>query len=560
MATLAQTFRSDFDAPTRTRGEHYARSGRVTKLVMHGPRHFTALVKGSDLYEVDVLVDGDEDGSGFPVDDITSECACPVGYNCKHGVAALVIWAAKVGHSLAPMPALTAQNRSAPPAQPAELFPGLAAVRNRAWRGGDPQVQVWLAELGNRQRAAGANGEGQWLVFNAEPTDDGLRIMPLLCRRLKSGARSAGKRFSSHDAFLNRPPECATAEDERLVKLLDSVSKGRSSWRDWRRRGPEAFPAAVLEQALATGRLHWGGDLGAPLTRLDAITAQPALAQQRQAAPRDAGRRPGSRPGAAAGRSALGARRWRPGAAHLQPAAGPAAQPDPHAVDGGGRGAHLRHRPGRGRARTRRPGTAAAGRSHAAPARRPRAPPLVCARPAPRARRGPRRGHLPLRRPGGGVRRRPDRRWRGRPADPAPPRQRARAQRRAAALRHRRCGRHTACRPRRCAAPAPPCCGRAAPTCSRRATTRSPCRPRCWPPCAAAAGRSAAPTSARSPRSTSAASPPRSRSAPAATGSSCTSAWRSPVSASTWCRCSPRCWPAARKRGSACRAAAATSR
>ncbi|MBA3936497.1 MAG: DEAD/DEAH box helicase [Planctomycetes bacterium] len=273
MPSLAHAFRSDFDAPTRTRGERYARCGYVTALVPSNPREFCATVEGSTAYELEVSILGDDDAPDFDVQAIVAQCSCPVGLNCKHAVAALLVWASTQGHSLVPGPGRAAPPPK-PPAQLPDLFPGVSALRDRAWRNSDPDVRAWLADWhdGGRLRA---EGDGtQHLVHVVNNSDEaGLSIVPVVCRRLKSGARGLAKRFSSYDAFLHNPPRCAGRDDERLVAMLRGLSLGRGWQFSSVGRERETMPAALLEMALDTGRAHWGSYQGPALVRLPPITA-----------------------------------------------------------------------------------------------------------------------------------------------------------------------------------------------------------------------------------------------------------------------------------------------
>jgi superfamily II DNA or RNA helicase len=74
-----------FDANTVARGQAYFRGGRVTDLQPLNATAFTAIVRGSQQYQV-VLA---RDGASW-----TGSCTCPIGVACKHVVAAALQWIA----------------------------------------------------------------------------------------------------------------------------------------------------------------------------------------------------------------------------------------------------------------------------------------------------------------------------------------------------------------------------------------------------------------------------------------------------------------------------------
>ena len=77
-----QRFLSLVDAPTRARGREYFINGHVQSVTCEDPDHlYSAAVQGGDAYKVRLeFADGDWG----------SHCTCPVGIDCKHGVAALM--------------------------------------------------------------------------------------------------------------------------------------------------------------------------------------------------------------------------------------------------------------------------------------------------------------------------------------------------------------------------------------------------------------------------------------------------------------------------------------
>lgn len=83
-----------FGAKTLTRGKGYQSSGRVNEVVRVEPDCILGRVSGSRTYAVRVELDRPEDG-WIPVTD----CTCPVGMSCKHAVALILEYIARMRDS-----------------------------------------------------------------------------------------------------------------------------------------------------------------------------------------------------------------------------------------------------------------------------------------------------------------------------------------------------------------------------------------------------------------------------------------------------------------------------
>jgi superfamily II DNA or RNA helicase len=97
-----QAHLAKFDANALRRGQDYFRTGRVIDLQPLNATVITAIVRGTQPYEV-VL---SRDGASW-----TGSCSCPIGVGCKHVVAAALQWIAQLGP--APAGAHTAGRASA---------------------------------------------------------------------------------------------------------------------------------------------------------------------------------------------------------------------------------------------------------------------------------------------------------------------------------------------------------------------------------------------------------------------------------------------------------------
>ena len=123
-----QDIRAAFDAATFQRGAHYAAAGAVRGLELGaGGKQLWAQVRGTQRrpYRVQVTV---SDGRGRR---IVSYCNCPVGAQCKHGVAVMLA-ALRADRPAASMPS-PKPPAPRPPAAPPDPLAG--------------PVGAWLARL-----------------------------------------------------------------------------------------------------------------------------------------------------------------------------------------------------------------------------------------------------------------------------------------------------------------------------------------------------------------------------------------------------------------------------
>ena len=180
------------------RGNGYYRNRRVLKVEVKRQNALTwlvyAMVRGSQLYQQNIAISKDTEY-------FSGECSCPVGYNCKHVVAALL----SIVDS--------------------DLLGQLVSHSN--------PVDEWLDQLGelDKQRLSGKDKEskqsqsGSRLLYLLE-TDSEVRmdlyVQPKKVRLLKSGDYGKAAAYSLEapgygyysDRFL-------TPEDKDIAQLLD---------------------------------------------------------------------------------------------------------------------------------------------------------------------------------------------------------------------------------------------------------------------------------------------------------------------------------------------------
>ena len=97
-------------AETRRRGQQYHANGQVIALDCVRPnKSYVAVVQGQEAYDVALKITGKV---------WTSQCSCPMGYDCKHAVAAMLELQQGVLAEAEPTPirVAPARNGSAPPA------------------------------------------------------------------------------------------------------------------------------------------------------------------------------------------------------------------------------------------------------------------------------------------------------------------------------------------------------------------------------------------------------------------------------------------------------------
>ncbi|MBA3847724.1 MAG: SWIM zinc finger family protein, partial [Planctomycetes bacterium] len=271
MPELSALIDRDFDRGTIDRGLAYWRNGYVGELREgQGPTHVEVIVSGSEDYEVQIQWSGLNVGrDGISVDEVSGECTCPIGWRCKHVVAALAEWAARLGFPP------NARRRQAPAARRAqrnevevEPFPELDHLAARKWHDVNADAQRWSDDLRGRayEEARARVGE---LFFVLAARGSRLALDVVGGRRLKSGAMGVGKRFGHIRQVGSRAGrDYATEDDVDLIAMLLPFAGEYDG--DKLLRRPPAF---LIEHLLATGRCHWLDFHNTPLRLLEPVPA-----------------------------------------------------------------------------------------------------------------------------------------------------------------------------------------------------------------------------------------------------------------------------------------------
>ncbi|WP_042690717.1 DEAD/DEAH box helicase [Azospirillum sp. B506] len=258
------------DPGTFERGQHYWKAGRVSEVEAkrgRGDRWLVvSSVRGSSRtpYRQEVTVDI----TRGVLRRLEGSCDCPVGYNCKHVIAALLTWRERLSAPSQVGPAPT------PPMRPPAPVPA------------EPELSAPVKELLSRLTAAALRDGGDryadtvrkrlLYVLNLGDSRSGERI--LLLRIVSVTLRKDGQ-FANDDKPYDAPQfnslntaKFVTPADHDLLK---AVSRNGQSVAQEFRLAPETAPW-LIERMLPTGRLYWQDfRKGAPLRPGPAMSGTP---------------------------------------------------------------------------------------------------------------------------------------------------------------------------------------------------------------------------------------------------------------------------------------------
>ena len=254
----AKLITKNFDSATVGRGRGYWQQGRVRSVEwMPGGKLPTivAQVKGSaGNYNQTIRID-------FDREDIDGDCSCPVGYNCKHVVAALLAINAAPSESGADEPHTfgdassayseehdTTLTRSASPSR--RLPPSLPLPYS---------IELWLTQVAAAQTNQGEAypaDVAQRILYIFEPTrhqtDQGGVVRIFKARVKKSGEYTGVSSYNNTSAYFT-PPRYMLQSDVRILRQL-SANTGRGYSFEFPLVG---IDAALVRVIVATGRAFW---------------------------------------------------------------------------------------------------------------------------------------------------------------------------------------------------------------------------------------------------------------------------------------------------------------
>ena len=233
----AALLREDCGDGAYVRGNDYFKQGRVESLRVTRPDHagirLRAVTRGSGhlLYEQEIEIKRSHHGIA-----IKGFCDCPVGYNCKHVVAACLAYR----HSEEP---------------------------RKARPDGASAFTAWLEQFSSPGAAVEEEGGGtaEHLLYSLTPGEDGaIDVSFTIARRKRDGHFGKGRRanlsaLSGHYGA----PRYLLPIDEEIVALLTACNPYQ--WGNATLRGAAGNTALAL--MLDSGRVFWGPQHERPLRR-----------------------------------------------------------------------------------------------------------------------------------------------------------------------------------------------------------------------------------------------------------------------------------------------------
>ncbi len=264
MNNLNQLLTGNIDAATYARGESYFRQGHVRSVKWQkrgrdSPVLISRVSGSTGYYDQVIRID-------LKKDDIDGECSCPVGYNCKHVVAAVLAASAQSPPTLMENISLAGGN-DADANMPSESTGNSRsfATRKPESRSVKPSaplphaIELWLSQVA----AAEANlGETyppdvtQRILYFFEPSqtqaEPGGILRIFKARVKKTGEMSSVDRYTNPNGLFN-PPRYMLPSDTRILRHLSAVT-GRGYSFEFPMVGVDAVLVTAI---IKTGRAYW---------------------------------------------------------------------------------------------------------------------------------------------------------------------------------------------------------------------------------------------------------------------------------------------------------------
>jgi superfamily II DNA or RNA helicase len=263
MPLLSQLIHQHFDADTLARGHEYAKNDHVLNVKLRDGK-LRSVVSGTDDYDVTIELRGLNIGhEGIAADSFSHHCTCPMGGDCKHVIATLIVWALDRGFILNMNPP-AATNGPVSTVQATPEVDPFAHLLTQAWHGSNEQVH-WMNRIIAHHDAPTKSPETQMVWVLTPVADSGIRVKVLLCRILKNGRLSGGKKFHSIDQFLTRSGTPVEPAARAILAAIHGESRLMSSW-----MADCLSSADLLQRVIATGYAVWEEATEAPAKLLPA--------------------------------------------------------------------------------------------------------------------------------------------------------------------------------------------------------------------------------------------------------------------------------------------------
>ena len=226
--------KSEVDPGTWRRGQSYFREGRADVLDVFEDRRSVTIFsecQGSDFdpYEQEILINLNRHGPS-----LIGHCDCPVGFNCKHVVAAVLQWQRQMG------------------AQPID---------------NEDLLEAWLDELHGRDSNQTRETGDELLYFLTWSRTEPLVLQPrfVVAKPRPGGGWHEGRRTvpANLTGTQVRRPAYQTAKDEQILGLIKASLPFQSVGRGYQLTGVSG--GLALRLMLETGRCFLDDETKQPL-------------------------------------------------------------------------------------------------------------------------------------------------------------------------------------------------------------------------------------------------------------------------------------------------------
>lgn len=265
---LISALERHFGNTTVSRGKTYAKTGQVTSWqVEPDQKTMKAVVRGSKTYRQQIHFGWSASGT---LTHVYGQCSCPMGFNCKHVVAAILVAQAEnalpdntIVEPVASTPASLTLECATNPAKASGTFGSLRPSQAAPL---DSALKVWLTQHPKEQAQTTATVDPNEYPANVkdriryvvQQTRDRLSITPMKVTVRKDGSMSANTR-AQHYEFRNVRDETRARFvrpiDMRIFRLLSLSPREYGMYRPTVADDDEG--QTLFRLVLESGRAHW---------------------------------------------------------------------------------------------------------------------------------------------------------------------------------------------------------------------------------------------------------------------------------------------------------------